>query len=200
MLSPSLFIAASERFGKVTDLDRWVIFETLSLLEETHGRQTRVNINLSGQSLADHDLCRDIARWVGTSSIETSRLCFEITETAAIGNFSKAVDFVGNLRELGFRFALDDFGSGLCSFSYLKNLDVDYLKIDGNIVRGIHEDPTAHSMVEAILGMARALEKPVVAEYVENADVLARLVDLKVDYAQGFHFGRPQPFDPDSFE
>jgi diguanylate cyclase (GGDEF)-like protein len=200
VLSPSLFIAASERFGKVTDLDRWVIFETLSLLEETHGRQTRVNINLSGQSLADHDLCRDIARWVGTSSIETSRLCFEITETAAIGNFSKAVDFVGNLRELGFRFALDDFGSGLCSFSYLKNLDVDYLKIDGNIVRGIHEDPTAHSMVEAILGMARALEKPVVAEYVENADVLARLVDLKVDYAQGFHFGRPQPFDPDSFE
>ena len=123
------------------------------------------------------------------------KLCFEVTETAAMGNLSSAASFIEQVRDLGCSFSLDDFGSGLSSFGYLKNLPVDYLKIDGSLIRNIAVDREDFAMVRSIVELARTLGKRTVAEFVEDEAILSKLVELKVDYAQGYGIGKPQPLD-----
>ena len=125
--------------------------------------------------------------------VPTSHVCFEITETSAVSNLGKAVEFMRGLRDIGCQFALDDFGSGLSSFAYLKSLPVDYLKIDGVFVKDIANDPIARAMVASINTIGHEMGLQTVAEFVESEAILEQLRELGVDYAQGFHLGRPQP-------
>ena len=127
--------------------------------------------------------------------IPASNICFEITETAAIGNFNKAVSFIESLKMLGCKFALDDFGSGLSSFSYLKSLPVDYLKIDGVFVKDIVDDQVDSAMVEAINQVGHIMKIKTIAEFVENEEIMNALKKLDVDYAQGYHIDKPLPLD-----
>jgi Amt family ammonium transporter len=125
--------------------------------------------------------------------VPAGKLCFEITETAAVANLSKAIQFIRTLKEYGCRFALDDFGSGMSSFAYLKNLPVDYLKIDGNFVRDMARDPIDRAMVAAIHQVGSVMGIRTIAEYVENGEILAALREIGVDYVQGYGIARPQP-------
>jgi EAL domain-containing protein (putative c-di-GMP-specific phosphodiesterase class I) len=158
-------------------------------------RLGKVSINLSGKSVAEEELLdfiRDKAREYG---IEPGKVCFEITETAAITNLTIAIDLITQLKEDGFLFALDDFGSGLSSFAYLKSLPVDFLKIDGIFVKDIQHDKVNYAMVKAIHEMGVVLEKQTIAEYVENEAVVELLLEIGVDYGQGWHLGKPEPIE-----
>ncbi len=127
--------------------------------------------------------------------IPAENICFEITETAAIGNLNKAISFIKSLKKLGCKFALDDFGSGLSSFSYLKSLPVDYLKIDGVFVKDIVDDPVDAAMVEAINQVGHIMKIKTIAEFVENGEIMDILRKLGVDYAQGYHIDKPMPLN-----
>ena len=129
------------------------------------------------------------------SQVPTYKICFEITETAAISNLSRVVHFMQALKQLGCKFSLDDFGSGLSSFTYLKNLPVDYLKIDGVFVKDVADDPIDHAMVKSINDIGHVMGMKTIAEFVESDAIKNKLRDLNVDYVQGFDIGRPQPFD-----
>ncbi len=129
------------------------------------------------------------------ANIPPEKICFEITETAAIANLPDACRFINVLRQQGCCFALDDFGSGLSSFAYLKNLQVDFLKIDGTFVKDIAEDPLDWAMVKYINEIGQLMGKQTIAEFVENEDILAKLKEIGVDYAQGYHLGEPRPID-----
>ncbi len=152
-----------------------------------------VSINLSAQSLSAGDLIEHLRERLARSALRASALCFEITETAAIRDLQLARHFIGEMRALGCRFALDDFGSGFCSFAYLPQLDVDYFKIDGGFVRDIERSPLALSIVRAIAEIARSLGKLTVAECTETDAIRARVALLGVDYVQGFAIDRPRP-------
>lgn len=152
-------------------------------------------INLSGPSLGDQDLLEVILEKFNDTGMSAEKICFEITETAAISNLRNATRFMGRLRERGCQFALDDFGSGLSSFGYLKTLPVDYLKIDGVFVKDIVEDPIDRAMVSSINEIGHVMGKKTIAEFVENEAVLERLVAIGVDYAQGYGVGRPHPIE-----
>ena len=125
------------------------------------------------------------------SSVTAERICFEITETAAVENMEQALKFMNRMKEMGCRFALDDFGSGLSSFAYLRNFPVDFLKIDGSFVREIANDPISHSIVASIKDVGHATGKKIIAEFVENDEILEKLNDMGIDYAQGFGIARP---------
>jgi EAL domain-containing protein (putative c-di-GMP-specific phosphodiesterase class I) len=152
-------------------------------------------VNLSGGSINDNGFLGFIKKEIEKYNIPPGVLCFEITETVAIANMEMAAEFILELRKLGCRFALDDFGSGLSSFAYLKNLQVDYLKIDGSIVRDIDTDAVNAAMVSSIQQLASAMDIKTVAEFVETDAILRRLVDIGVDYAQGFGIARPVPLN-----
>jgi EAL domain-containing protein (putative c-di-GMP-specific phosphodiesterase class I) len=195
LLTPGAFIPAAERYGLMGCLDRWVIQTTLenfSLLFE-QSEQVVVAINLSGNSLNDEGLLPFVRQQVKRSRLGPGQLCFEITETAFISNLTQASQFVSEMKKLGCRFALDDFGSGLSSFAYLKNFPVDYLKIDGSFIRDIASDPADHAMVAAINQVGHALGIETIAEFVENDTIIEILSELKVDYIQGYAVGRPYP-------
>lgn len=198
LVPPCDFIPPAERYGLMPKLDRWIVQEALSLFAKAHadGRGEQAGmlaINLSGMTLGDglieHFLREEIAR----SGLPPSTLCFEVTETAAIANLGECSVLIESLRALGCRFALDDFGSGMSSFSYLKQLPVDYLKIDGGFVRHMVSDPVSAAMVEAIHAVGRAMKIRTIAEFVENEAILHRLTDVGVDYAQGYGVGQPVP-------
>lgn len=191
LLAPAAFLPAAERYHLMPAIDRWVIRNTLALLE-THPDWT-VNINLSGQSLCDSGFLPFVLHEFSRSRASTSGVCFEITETAAISNMTIASRFIAELSDIGCSFALDDFGSGLSSFGYLKNMRVQYVKIDGMFVRDIAEDPVDRAMVQCINEMAHVMGIQTVAEYVENEAIQAQLEGIGVDYAQGYLFGKPQP-------
>ncbi len=195
LVPPSSFIPAAERYGIMAAIDRWVIttafrrFRTLFPGQET----VQISINLSGNTLSDERLFSFLEHEFAEHGVSPENICFEITETAAIRNRLEAANLIGSVRELGGHFALDDFGSGLSSFAYLKTLPVDYLKIDGSLVRNIATDNTDLAMVEAINRLAHAMGIQTVAEYVENEACLDVLRSLGVDYAQGYALGRPMP-------
>ena len=192
---PSAFLPAAERYDLMPTLDRWVIRTALKqlapLLRDSTGRICA--INLSGQSLSDAQMVSFILEETALHGIHPSALCFEITETSAISHLGKARELAQLLRIAGFSLALDDFGSGLSSFSYLKELPVDFLKIDGAFVRNIGQSPTDRAIVSSIVQVARTMGKKTIAEYVEDDSCLYWVRTLNVDYAQGYHLGQPRP-------
>ena len=195
IMVPEKFIPAAERYKLMPSIDRWVISNVLSILEKfrenLQDKQVIWSINISGQSFRDESFLDFIESSLQGSTIPPTSICFEITETAAIGNLIAAQNFIKSLRNLGCTISLDDFGSGLSSFTYLKNLDIDYLKIDGTIVRDVAVNNIAKAMVKAIKDIAQALEVQTIGEYAENGDIVEQLSGMGIDYAQGYHIGRP---------
>jgi diguanylate cyclase (GGDEF)-like protein/PAS domain S-box-containing protein len=195
MVSPDNFIAAAERYGLTPAIDRWVIENALRwLVMEADEREklAMCSINLSGQSLGDDKFLPFVIEQFQKSGIDGGKICFEITETAAVASFSQANRFIQALREIGCRFALDDFGTGLSSFGYLKHFPVDFLKIDGSFVREILHDPIDREMVRSINEIGHLTGKKTIAEFAENAEIIQMLTSLGVDYAQGYGIAQPQ--------
>ncbi len=178
----------------MSTIDRWVLKTLFAFAAHHHDPlwpHHVYSINLSGQSLNDDHFLSFVCELLDGHALGADQCCFEITETAAITNLTKAVHFITTLKERGCRFSLDDFGSGLSSFAYLKNLPVDYLKIDGGFVRDIAVDPIDRAMVEAINNIGHLMGLKTIAEFVENQAIVDQLTALGVDYAQGYFIGRP---------
>lgn len=195
---PMAFIPAAERYNLMPAIDRWVIGKTFSLFHQCFGSagdNSICTVNLSGHSLCDEAFLAFVQRQFELNGVLHHRICFEITETAAIGNLREAVAFIEKMKHKGCSFSLDDFGSGLSSFSYLKNLPVDYIKIDGAFVRDMHVDPMDQAMVEAIHRIGQVMQLQTIAESVENREILERLRAIGVDYVQGDWLAKPQPID-----
>jgi diguanylate cyclase (GGDEF)-like protein len=194
LVSPMAFIPAAERYNLMQSIDQWVVRHALMLLAaQKTGSEVSLAINLSGQSLSTPEVLTVIQHAIEETGVSPTSLCFEITETAAITNLAAATHFMRRLRELGCRFALDDFGSGLSSFGYLSNLEVDYIKIDGHFIKNILADPLSRSIVESINRIGHVLGISTIAEFVESAEVAAALEMLGIDYVQGFGIHRPEP-------
>ncbi|MGH2500836.1 MAG: EAL domain-containing protein, partial [Candidatus Limnocylindria bacterium] len=195
LVPPSAFIPAAERYNQMQAIDRWVIRSVFAALRDQNNVMPSgsVAINLSGQSLSDRLFLEFVEQQIEACAVVPERVCFEITETAAISNLSMAKRFFSALKPRGCRFALDDFGSGLSSFAYLKSLPVDFLKIDGGFVKDMVRDPIDHAMVEAIHRIGHVMGLETIAESVESETILARLKTIGVDYAQGYAVGRPRP-------
>jgi PAS domain S-box-containing protein/diguanylate cyclase (GGDEF)-like protein len=191
IVPPGAFIEVAERFGLIGDIDRWVITRAIRLLAERP--DVRLEVNVSGCSLSDAELPSFVERELIGSGVDPSRLVFEITETSAIADMEQAREFAERLTRLGCRFALDDFGAGFSSFHYLKYLPLDYLKIDGDFVRGLASSPTDRLVVKAMVDIARGMGMKTIAEFVEDAETVTLLRELGVDYSQGYHHGRPVP-------
>jgi len=193
LIKPDNFIPAAERYSLMPLIDRWVIKQAISLLssEETNclTDADTISINISGTSIAAPSFLSFIIDILDENNLDASRLCFEITESAVIAKLSQAVNFINSLRERGCTFALDDFGKGLSSYNYLKQLPVDYLKIDGSFVRDMQTDSVDYVFVQSINTVGQALGLQTVAEWVESEDVLAQLQTLGVDFAQGNYLG-----------
>ncbi len=194
LLLPGEFLPAAERYNLTTKLDYWVIENTLDLLSNNpsiYDSFTSFSINLSGASVSIPETADFIISKINNSELDANKICFEITETAAISNLVQANELIQILQGLGCKFALDDFGSGLSSFSYLKNLPVDYLKIDGLFVRDIVDDPIDLAMVKSINEVGHLMKMKTIAEYVENEKIKEILNDINVDYAQGYYLSEP---------
>ena len=192
---PGAFMPAVERYHLAPRVDRWVVRHAFRWLAAHAGQVDVCSINLSGSTLGDPSFLSDIQRELDAFALPTEKVCFEITETATIANLADATRFIRAMKDLGCRFALDDFGSGLSSFAYLKHLPVDYLKIDGLFVRDIDTDPINLALVKSIHEVGCVMGKQTVAEYVESPQILGRLEGLGVHYAQGYAVGRPVPLD-----
>ncbi len=199
IIPPDSFIPTAERYNLMPLIDNWVIEKTFAFMlayNEIHQHDIRVAINLSGQSLSEDTVLNLLSRELRKNrQLKKELICFEITETSAIANMSKAIDFITYIKQMGCRFSLDDFGSGLSSFSYLKNMPVDNLKIDGAFIRDIHNDPVNRVFVESIHNISRIMGIKTTAEYVENADILECIKEIGIDYAQGYYFSKPEPVD-----
>jgi diguanylate cyclase (GGDEF)-like protein/PAS domain S-box-containing protein len=194
ILRPYAFLPVAERYHLMPAIDRWVIKNSLRLLKARFdvNESIRLSVNLSGQSLCDEDFLEFILEEIQTSGAPADRLCFEITETTVIANMTRAIHLINGLKQQGCRFALDDFGSGLSSFIYLKNLPVDYLKIDGAFVKDMHVNPIDRAMVESINQIGHLMGIKTVAEFVANDEILMECKAMGIDYAQGYHISRPQ--------
>ncbi len=195
MLLPSAFLYVAERFGTITALDSWVVRQAVALIakQELAGHPITLHVNVSGKSIGNGQLLDLIDQALNEAGADPTRLVFELTETAAISNIEDAKTFTGRLRERGCQFALDDFGSGFGSFYYLKQLAFDYLKIDGDFIRGLVTNRTDQLVVQAVVGIAQGMGKKTVAEFVVDGEMTNLLRDSGVDYAQGYHIGMPQP-------
>jgi diguanylate cyclase (GGDEF)-like protein/PAS domain S-box-containing protein len=195
IVTPDQFIVAAERYGLTPNIDRWMIEHALRWLVSEADEREKLelcSINLSGQSLGDDKFLPFVIDHFHRSGIDASKICFEITETAAIASFSQANRFIHALKELGCRFALDDFGTGLSSFGYLKHFPVDFLKIDGSFVKEILHDPIDREMVRSINEIGHLTGKQTIAEFAENMEIVEMLRSLGVDYAQGYAIATPQ--------
>ncbi|TCV87340.1 EAL domain-containing protein [Sulfurirhabdus autotrophica] len=198
IINPGSFIPAAERYGLMTEVDKWVVKEALKQLTlHPQYLQQIVHccINLSGQSISDEKFLAFLLEQLAQHPAAAKHLCLEITETAAVTNLSHASQFMRSIKEKGCSFSLDDFGSGMSSFAYLKNLPVDFLKIDGNFVRDINHDKVDYAMVEAIHRVGNVMGIKTIAEFVENNLILGHLKDIGVDCAQGFGIHKPEPLD-----
>jgi diguanylate cyclase (GGDEF)-like protein len=198
LVMPGDFLPTVEKYNFARRLDRWVINNVFTWLgnKPEHVKNLELcSINLSGNTLTDPDIAHFIMQHFNDYDISPEKICFEITETAAISNFDIAMKFISSIKKLGCRFALDDFGSGLSSFAYLKKLPVDYLKIDGQFVKDMTNDLIDYEIVKSINGIGHAMNMKIIAEYVENEKIFSSLKLLGVDYAQGYGIGKPMPLE-----
>ena len=196
VIAPSFFFEIAERNCMMSSIDTWVVNQLLEQLtikgESLDWQNFQFSINLSGASLNDPSFLDFLSHRLEEHHLSPQLFCFEITEVIAIDNIQHIRNFILSLKKLGCSFALDDFGKGMCSLSYLKNLPVDYLKIDGSFISKLHTDKACQVVVEAISHLAAGIGFKTVAEYVENQEILDALYPLEIDYAQGYHLGRPQ--------
>ncbi len=193
LVLPNEFIPAAERYRMVPAIDRWVVHNALAAIAAHADRERSFTINLSGQSLSEESFLEYVVQKLTAARVPTERVYFEITETAAIAHHGRAMNFISILRGLGVRFVLDDFGTGFSTFAYLKNLPVDFLKIDGEFVRDLTTNKIHEALVESINQVGHVMGIRTIAEAVEDEATLVALRRLGVDYAQGFHLARPQP-------
>jgi diguanylate cyclase (GGDEF)-like protein/PAS domain S-box-containing protein len=195
LLPPSAFLYVAERFGSILEIDAWVVRQAAALIrsQAAVGRAVTLHVNLSAKSIGHPELVEVIERAISDARADPTCLVFELTETAALGNLDQIHKFTTQMRGRGYRFALDDFGSGFASFHDLKHLPFDYYKIDGDFIRGIGVNTIDQLVVEAIVGIAKGLGKKTVAECVPDQEVTDRLRLSGIDYAQGFHVGVPRP-------
>ena len=199
MVPPDDFIPVAERYNLMTLVDRWIIEHSLMLLTKEEYRDISANykwgINLSGMTIGDKDFHDFVSDCLNKYEFQPTNLYFEITETAAIKNFQNCATFMNKIHSIGVQFALDDFGSGLSSFSYLKKLSIDYLKIDGSLIKDIVSSALDQTMVSAIADIAKVMNVKTIAEYVENDSILEKLRGLNIDYAQGYGIMKPQAIE-----
>jgi diguanylate cyclase (GGDEF)-like protein len=197
LIMPDVFMRAAERYNLMPSLDRWVVENAFRYIaknfanKEERKQETRFFINLSGASMSDNNFFNFTFKKMQEYGIDPGLICFEITETVAISDFKKAIDFIKEVRSRGSYFALDDFGSGMSSFSYLKNFTVDYVKIDGSFVRDMKDDPLDYAIVESINKISHIVGLKTIAEFVEDMGTMDILEKLGIDYAQGFGIARP---------
>jgi len=197
IIPPGAFMPAAERYGLMPDIDKWVIHEVFKFIgaenpaDPIKGSERVFAINLSGDSINDGSFLEFILKERDRYDVSLTNVCFEITETVAISNLTKATQFINKLKEYGCRFSLDDFGSGLSSFAYLKSLPVDFLKIDGCFVKDISHDAIDRAMVESIQQIGKVMNLVTIAEHVEDESTLQVLKEIGVDMVQGYHLGRP---------
>jgi diguanylate cyclase (GGDEF)-like protein len=197
-VAPSELVAAAERWHRIEEIDRWQVDAAIGWIERWPQRFTAIgglSINLSGQSLCSGTFLQFLETRLSGTGWPREQITFEITETAAIEGFDQAEKFIRRIRRYGCRFSLDDFGSGYSSYAYLKNLKVDFLKIDGAFVRELTDNAADYAMVKSMNEIAHSLGMKTIAEYAESAAILAVLQEIGVDYAQGYHIGRPLPLD-----
>jgi diguanylate cyclase (GGDEF)-like protein/PAS domain S-box-containing protein len=196
VIPPGAFLPAAERYGLMPLVDRWVIQRAFQWLSSHPSHLQDLEycaINLSGTSISDERFLDFLVGQFSSLRIPAGKICFEITETAAIANLVKASNFISTLNEIGCSFALDDFGSGMSSFAYLKKLPVDFLKIEGMFVRDIGSDPVDFAMVKSINELGHAMGKRTIAEFVESREIMEKLLEIGVDYVQGYGIARPEP-------
>jgi len=203
MILPNSFIPAAERYGLMTALDRWVVENVFKIIAQCMAQQHEAPmamcaINLSGITIGDDAFLIFLRQQFVIHGIPPEMICFEITETSAISNLSSAIKFINELKGLGCYFSLDDFCAGMSSFAYLKHLPVDFLKIDGSFVRDMLDDPINRAMVEVINHIGHVMGKRTIAEFVETPQIEQALLEIGVDYAQGYNIERPQLFTTDS--
>jgi Amt family ammonium transporter len=200
LIQPNAFLPAAERYQLMSSIDQWVVENALRYLGQVvvpnpRLRGHRFGINLSGDSLRDGRLMQVIEDCLKRHGVPAAMLYFEVTETAAIANLGAAVDFIRRLKAFGCQLALDDFGSGMSSFSYLKHLPVDYLKIDGSFVKDLVNNPVDQAIVRSVHAVSRQMGIVTIAEYVESPAILECLRGIGIDYAQGFAIARPKPLE-----
>jgi EAL domain-containing protein (putative c-di-GMP-specific phosphodiesterase class I) len=197
LVAPGSFLPIAERFGLVFDIDCWVVRRAIALLaaQQRAGADTSLAVNLSARSVVDPRLTAVIERELANTGADPRGLVLEITETAAIDNLEDAQRFAARVGALGCELALDDFGAGFASFASLKHLDFDLVKIDGEFIVDLAGDRTNQLVVRAVADMARELGKRTVAEFVGDEQTLAMLREHGIDYAQGYHVGRPVPLE-----
>jgi EAL domain-containing protein (putative c-di-GMP-specific phosphodiesterase class I) len=197
LVAPGRFLPAAERYGLIREIDRMVLGQVIMLLAGEHGEQgVCIAINCSSLSITDGEMLGQIERELALASIDPGQLVIEVTETAAISDMKRARDFCAGVQALGCAVALDDFGAGFGSFQYLKHLPFEYLKIDGDFIRGLPDSPKDQLVVKALVELAGGMGKQTIAEYVGDAATVELLRDFGVDYAQGFEVGRPHPVVP----
>jgi EAL domain-containing protein (putative c-di-GMP-specific phosphodiesterase class I) len=189
VLTPGAFLPVAEEYGFILDIDRWVIDQAV----KHAGTGLAVEVNLSGVSIGNSGMLQYIDNAINRSGADPAHIVFEITETALLQDEEVARNFVERLHAIGSKVALDDFGTGYGGFTYLKQLPVDYLKIDIEFVRDLARNTASRNVVEAIVNLARRFDLKTVAEGVEDAETLEMLAEAGVDYAQGYHIGRPAP-------
>jgi len=196
IIMPGAFMPAAEKYNLAANIDRWVITNTMEWIAGHTGEENRpltVSVNISGQTVSSAEMLRFIMDKTEDTGVSAENIVFEITETTAIANITAATSFMLTLRGCGFRFSLDDFGSGLSSFAYLKKLPVDYLKIDGAFVRDLLSDPVDYAMVRSINELGQLLGKETIAQSVETLDIADELRSIGVDYVQGHAYAKAQP-------
>lgn len=196
LTSPQAFIDSAERYGFMTLVDRWVVreaFRWISSLMDAQKVVPNLAINLSGASVTDDAFLDYLFEQISEFGVGTNRLCFEITETGTIANLVKAADFVRAFRNIGCKFSIDDFGTGLASHNYLRELPVDYVKIDGSFITNIHNSRSDYAMARSINDLAHFLGQETIAESVESEAIIEKLQEIGVDYLQGWGIGRPKP-------
>ena len=193
IVAPDAFLPVAERFGLIQEIDRWVALRAIQLIKEKHldKKGKFLEVNLSGKAFTNTGLLQNIKEAFNITGINPGNLIFEITETAVIEDVIKAQHFINSLKEMGCRFALDDFGNGFSSFNYLKHLPVDTLKIDGSFIHNLLRSTVDQHLVKAMVEVARGLGKQTVAEYVESKETLQLLSEFGINYAQGYYIGRP---------
>jgi diguanylate cyclase (GGDEF)-like protein len=189
------FIPVAERMGLIHSIDLWVVDEAINFLAELPAEMAHISlaINLSSVAFQDESLLPAIKEKLELTWVDAKRLTFEITETAAVDNFEQTREMIMKIRALGCQFALDDFGAGFCSFNYLKTFPVDFVKIDGQFIRNLLNDETDQVLVKSMTEIAAKLGKKTIAEFVETPEIISKLLEMGIDYGQGYVFGKPEP-------